>query len=153
MDLYYACSYRTGCGNMQQQYQCPNCGVLVAFGVRFCGNCGTQLNWPTQQVQPSLQFQQQIQQPVQMNWFKRHLNWTYFISWLFCAGLVEGGRLVAETDRLMGLIEVWVGVILLLVVSIWVVKQKGRSLAWMLFIFLGILPIIVLCLSNKNTTE
>lgn len=36
---------------MQQWYQCPNCGAPVAFGARFCGNCGTQLNWPTQQQQ------------------------------------------------------------------------------------------------------
>ena len=34
---------------MQQQYQCPNCKAPVAFGMRFCGNCGMQLNWPTQQ--------------------------------------------------------------------------------------------------------
>ena len=34
---------------MQQQYRCPNCGTPVAFGVRFCGNCGTQFNWSTQQ--------------------------------------------------------------------------------------------------------
>jgi len=49
---------------MQQWYQCPNCGAPVAFGVRFCGNCGTQLNWPTQeQAQPPSQYQQRIQPP------------------------------------------------------------------------------------------
>lgn len=37
---------------MQQWYQCPRCGSPVAFGVRFCGNCGTELNWPMQQTQP-----------------------------------------------------------------------------------------------------
>ena len=36
---------------MQQWYQCPNCSSQVTFGMRFCGNCGTQLNWPTQQHQ------------------------------------------------------------------------------------------------------
>lgn len=34
---------------MQQWYQCPGCCAPVALGVRFCGNCRTQLNWPTQQ--------------------------------------------------------------------------------------------------------
>ena len=34
---------------MQQQYQCPRCGIPVASGSRFCDNCGTQLNYPTQQ--------------------------------------------------------------------------------------------------------
>lgn len=34
---------------MLQWYQCPNCGAPLAFGARFCGNCGTQIEWPTQQ--------------------------------------------------------------------------------------------------------
>lgn len=42
-----------------QQYQCPNCAAPVAIGMRFCGNCGTQLNWPAQrQVQPPSQSEQ-----------------------------------------------------------------------------------------------
>jgi len=48
-----------------QMYQCPRCGAQVAFGTRFCGNCRTQLNWPTQQQQPPPQYQQQYQQPPQ----------------------------------------------------------------------------------------
>jgi len=57
---------------MQQWYQCPRCGAQVAFGARFCGNCQTPLNWPTQQYQPppqqpaqTPQYQQQYQQPQQ----------------------------------------------------------------------------------------
>lgn len=42
---------------MQQWYQCPRCGISVTFGTRFCGSCGTQLNW--QQTQPSPVYQQQ----------------------------------------------------------------------------------------------
>ena len=34
---------------MQQWYQCPRCGTPVAFGARFCGSCGIQMNWQTQQ--------------------------------------------------------------------------------------------------------
>jgi len=34
---------------MQQWYQCPKCGAQVAFGVRFCGNCGTQITVVMQQ--------------------------------------------------------------------------------------------------------
>lgn len=48
---------------MQQWYQCPNCGAQVAFGVRFCDNCGTPLNWPTQQqTQLPSSYQQQQKQ-------------------------------------------------------------------------------------------
>jgi len=52
------------------QVRCLGC-----FGVRFCGNCQTPLNWPTQQQspppgppqyqQPPPQYQQQYQQPQQ----------------------------------------------------------------------------------------
>jgi predicted nucleic acid-binding Zn ribbon protein len=41
---------------MQQQYQCPNCGVPIAIGARFCGQCGIQLNW------------QQMPSPVGQQW-------------------------------------------------------------------------------------
>jgi len=44
---------------MQQWYQCPNCGALVAFEQRFCKNCGTQLSWPTQQQPHHLSHYQQ----------------------------------------------------------------------------------------------
>ena len=48
---------------MQQWYQCPRCGAQVAFGTRFCTNCGTQLNWQTQQqTQPPPVYQQPQQQ-------------------------------------------------------------------------------------------
>lgn len=42
---------------MQQPYQCPNCGYPVAFGARFCGNCGTPLTWQ-QQTPPPPVYQQ-----------------------------------------------------------------------------------------------
>jgi uncharacterized membrane protein YhaH (DUF805 family) len=34
---------------MQQWYKCPNCGAPVAFGVKFCGNCGAQITGAIQQ--------------------------------------------------------------------------------------------------------
>lgn len=55
---------------MQQMYSCPNCGGPVAFGVKFCANCGIPLNWPTQQMRPRPVYQEQqqprgsMQQPV-----------------------------------------------------------------------------------------
>jgi hypothetical protein len=74
---------------MQQWYQCPRCSTQVAYGTKFCGNCGTQLNWPTQQQQPPNyqppqqpppQHQQQYQQPVgyQQQLRKNERNWFTF---------------------------------------------------------------------------
>ena len=53
---------------MWQGFNCPRCGTPVASGVRFCSNCGTQLNWqqpqpPPQQPVQTPYYQQQYQQP------------------------------------------------------------------------------------------
>ena len=37
---------------MWQMYSCPNCGAPVAYGVRFCGNCGSNLSTLAQQLLP-----------------------------------------------------------------------------------------------------
>ncbi len=43
---------------MSQWYQCPRCRAQVAFGGKFCANCGTPLNWqPNQVPSASSQFQ------------------------------------------------------------------------------------------------
>jgi len=87
-----------------------------------------------------------------MSWFKRHLNWTYLIGFLLGAGLFGSGSNYVEygIDRTIGLIELWVGVIILWVINIWVLRRKGRSLLTILWGLLGILPIVVLCMKNKR---
>ncbi len=37
---------------MQQMYACPNCNSPVTYGDKFCGACGSYLNWPAQQQMP-----------------------------------------------------------------------------------------------------
>ena len=55
-----------------------------------------------------------------MNWFQRHLNWTWVFAYLIWIPL-----------NLSHSITLWIiGDIFLLVVSGWVIKQKGRSLWW-----------------------
>jgi len=68
---------------MQQWYQCPKCGAPVTFGVKFCGNCGVQLNWPTQQTQPPPVYQQpaNYQQQVQLT-PSYHQQQQYKCFWL-----------------------------------------------------------------------
>jgi hypothetical protein len=58
---------------MQQSYQCPRCGVSVPFGYRFCGNCGTQLNWQ-QQTQITPAKQRGVGQ-----WIRNHKFWASVI--------------------------------------------------------------------------
>jgi len=87
-----------------------------------------------------------------MRWFKRHLNWTYLIGFLLGGSLFGSGSNYAAygIDRTIGLIELWVGVIILWVINIWVLRRKGRSLLTILWGLLGILPIVVLCMKNKR---
>jgi len=136
---------------MSQQFSCPSCGSPVAFGSRFCGNCGTQLNLPTQQqIQYPPAYQQQMppyyqqrlsytrQQQYGMNWFQRHLNWTWVLSYLLMlVGAFVFGLLMfsadpnVSEDAVGGAAQIFGG-IFMLVVSGWVIKQKGSALWWIL---------------------
>jgi len=148
---------------MQQMYSCPNCGLPVPFGARFCTSCGATLNWPTQQ-QP-VNYQQQVppyyqqhpsyprQQQDRMNWFQRHLNWTWVLSYLlmfvgaFMFGFLMGLADPNVSEDAVGVVAQIFGSIFMLVVSGWVIKQKGRSLWWLLLSGL----FSPLWLSNKKT--
>lgn len=71
-----------------------------------------------------------------MNWFQRHLNWTWVFAYLLWIPLNWSYNIIISI----------IGCIFLLVVSGWVIKQKGRSLWW---IFLT--PVFSpLWLKNKN---
>jgi len=59
---------------MQQFYYCPNCHSPVAFGVRFCGNCGTQLSWPTEQQASQKQKQELAGSQKQQAGYGHHIE-------------------------------------------------------------------------------
>lgn len=79
---------------MSQQFSCPSCGLPVAFGSRFCGNCGTELNWPTQQPQPPLVYQHQQKRGTKMGIRKARTGVGCFVQtiggilWLGCGLLM-----------------------------------------------------------------
>ncbi len=84
-----------------------------------------------------------------MNWFQRHLNWTWVFGFLLTlvlmtvvvvvielVALIVGGE-AAGVERLMvdqleDAVQKLVGGVIMLVVSGWVIRQKGRSLWWLL---------------------
>ena len=57
-----------------------------------------------------------------MSWFQRHLNWTWVFAYLIWIPLNASRDVEPQI----------IGAIFLLVVSGWVIKQKGRSLWWVL---------------------
>jgi len=117
---------------MQQWYNCPKCGLQVAFGTGFCGNCGNQLNWPAQQQQRNYQ-----QQTPQGSWEVsqeqntsgrgnqaifpneiKHWNWgAFLLTWIW--GIVN---------------NTWIS-LLCLIPGVWLVMcfilgAKGNEWAW-----------------------
>jgi hypothetical protein len=38
---------------MERFYLCSNCGTPVAYGYRFCVNCGSKLDWILTQIPPN----------------------------------------------------------------------------------------------------
>ncbi len=56
---------------IERYFTCPICGSQVPYGVRFCGNCGTELDWsalemPAEEYEPQEASNQKPQQePLQ----------------------------------------------------------------------------------------
>ena len=61
-----------------------------------------------------------------MNWFQRHLNWAWIFVYL--VWFVSNAATITTPFSIPSII----GLAFLLVVSGWVIKQKGRSLWWLL---------------------
>ena len=124
---------------MQQMYSCPNCGGQVVFGVKFCPNCGTSLNWPTQQtMQPPPVYQEQkysggweqnpalpqntsgqgkggVIPPEIKGW-----NWgAFFLSWIWGIG-----------NRVWIALIVFIPVPFLALIMALVLGAKGTEWAW-----------------------
>lgn len=119
---------------IQQQYKCSQCGAIVYYGVKFCSYCGRQLSWVKSRQ-------------LHKNWFKKHLNLTYFtcltpaLYLLIVLGFIENSA--------TGYI-IWI--IILMLSSLWILRQKGRSLGFLLLVFFVTIVGIptVFCLSNQK---
>ena len=64
-----------------------------------------------------------------MNWFERHLNWTWVFAYLIWWYL--NGTAIYEESATFNVLSL-VALIFLTIVSGWVIKQKERSLWWLL---------------------
>jgi hypothetical protein len=141
---------------MQQMYACPNCNSSVVFSAKFCGNCGTQMTWQEQQQNMQSHYDTSATQN-NLNWFQRHLNWTYllWILSIYTCGLIIGlyvnNAVTSNSSIYYG--GVWRWAIIPLVIfhiqaNIWIIKRKGRNLWW--FLPSVIFSPILLLLRNKE---
>jgi hypothetical protein len=100
---------------------CPKCGTKLEFDSRFCPECGQKLtDFNSQKRQGAVPIPEVP--PKDKSWFQRHLNWTWTFAYLTWIPM----NLSYDIEPQI------IGAILLLFVSGWVIKQKGRSLWWIL---------------------
>lgn len=108
-----------------------------------------------------------------MNWFEKHLNWTMGIGILLCIIVIAiyDAKQVLETIifisftglassifsnffagriDIIGLLFTVVGLALCIAVSIWVLKQKHRTLWWALIIFVPLGWVFIPRLENRS---
>ena len=91
-----------------------------------------------------------------MNWFQRHLNWTWVLAYLLIlVGAFMFGALMGILDPnvdedAVGVVAEIFGGIFIIIVSGWVIRQKGRSLWWLLTVPLLLGWGLPLWLENKK---
>jgi len=165
--------------------KCPSCGYENSEDARYCNLCQCSFLRepsasygldPLQSLQPepgkeAVKAVEKVlrSQPTGLNWFQRHLNWTwvfaqfavgliaYFITTIFVSSLfVSSAAFPSETSLFASVSVIQIIFSALQIASVfgvgaWVLKRKGRSLAW-LFIFLVPLVgwIIFLCMKNRS---
>jgi len=90
-----------------------------------------------------------------MKWFREHLNWTFFIAWLVGIGLYLSTIpiMVSSEGPEIFILFYSLFIIWLLLVGGWFLKQKGRSLWYLLMLpFLREIGVIIfVLLENKKT--
>jgi hypothetical protein len=107
-------------------------------------------------------------QPTGENWFQRHLNWTWVFAQLavglityvlvavFVTGLfISSPALPSEASLLASFSVIYIIVLVLQLASLfgvggWVLRRKGRSLAWLLIFLVPFGWIVFLCLENRS---
>jgi hypothetical protein len=74
-----------------------------------------------------------------MSWFKRHLNWTWVLAYLLSSGIANTFWIIYPIFLFMpfiGLLIVLICCVLLYwFVSFWFLHRKGRSVWWLLLLF------------------
>jgi len=100
---------------------CPDCGTKLEKSMKFCPECGQRLTgFDAEEKRTSGPIPDA---PAKgKSWFRRHLNWTWVFAYLIWLPLNLSYDIAPQI----------IGAIPLLFVSGWVIRQKGRSLWWIL---------------------
>ena len=114
---------------------CVNCGRLICAECKtvlaekiYCNPCADKLFAETS-TPPKAN---------ELNWFQRHLNWTYILGYVivivlsFIVGFILVGIDPYVADESLDTVGYLMYFIIMLPMSIWVLKRKNRSLWWLL---------------------
>jgi len=163
--------------------KCPSCGYENSDDARYCGLCerpfGSSVNEPSaayglpplaEPGRGGVPAAQTVlrSQPKGLNWFQRHLNWTwvfaqlavglltYIIMTVFVTSLFVSSSTFPSEASLFASISVMqiVAAVLQIAsvfgVGVWVLKRKDRSLGWLLIFLVPFGWIIFLFLENRS---
>jgi hypothetical protein len=168
--------------------KCPSCGYENSDDARYCGLCerpfGSSVNEPSaayglpplaEPGRGGVPAAQTVlrSQPKGLNWFQRHLNWTwvfaqlavglltYIIMTVFVTSLFIGSSnaLPSEASLFASISVIYIIVLILQLIAefgvgAWVLIRKNRSLGWLLIFFVPMVGwIIFLCLENRNLMD
>jgi len=141
---------------------CPNCGAKVDDETAvFCVECGRQLR----DLRPSATRSapafapvsgEFVPEEVTLNWFQRHLGWTIVLTWfaLRLGGVIVivslGPTMTPEAASAFNGFSYLVGIVVGSIVCGWVLRQKKRSLWWLLLIPVPFGWWVFLLLENKR---
>jgi fatty acid desaturase len=135
---------------------CPSCGKAGVEGMKFCPQCGQSL--AGFDLEEKQRYVNRPEAPSKKkNWFERHLHWTAVLTFLGAA--VAVGSVYAfyiTLDPYISLeaqtaIDCLVASIVLAIGWGWVLRQKQRSLTWLLLaIFVPFGWLSIFLLENKS---
>ena len=86
-----------------------------------------------------------------IDWCKRHLNWTYVFGriLIITALLLVFGVDYVDTDSGLWLL-VGLDTLTTMLLCGWILREKGRSLWWLIFLFVSRMGFLVLLFKNKR---
>ena len=146
---------------------CKKCGNKISEDVSFCPNCGNKTAiYVTEKQQspgngkavPDTTDANKSEESLvvhdirDLNWFQRHLNWASLLAVLvsyplaFLSGFIFSGL---GTDSVYGLAIV-INLLWLFITHGCILRQKNRSLFFLLVLVIPLGWIIFLALENKN---
>jgi len=132
-------------------------GACVSCGRLACAECRVILGGKVYCNPCTDAFITRPTTPRGSSWFRRHLNWTMVLAWpagfvvAFIVVMIIWGIDLYASDAQVEVMSSLSGAVVVCLIWGWALRQKNRSLAWLLLgIFVPFGWIALLCLDNRS---